>query len=185
MRSARCLSWAIWASLRTPLSASSTSSLSTETKPFPFLSQLFGALLLGVSRLRIPCCSRTFPFSLSLRSREIVLLMVTVASLAACCLRISSLSTASSSRGTRTSSSRKPLISPSVSFPPSTLALCVILYLLSRLTLIKGLPYQRVNLRHGVPRSSPTFTCTACAGTLVLEFGLLSRLTGDPRFEVR
>ncbi len=26
-------------------------------------------------------------------------------------------------------------------------------------------------------------TCTACAGTLLLEFGLLSRLTGDPKYE--
>lgn len=26
-------------------------------------------------------------------------------------------------------------------------------------------------------------TCTACAGTLLLEFGVLSRLTGDPRYE--
>lgn len=26
-------------------------------------------------------------------------------------------------------------------------------------------------------------TCTACAGTLLLEFGLLSRLTGDPAYE--
>jgi hypothetical protein len=27
-------------------------------------------------------------------------------------------------------------------------------------------------------------TCTACAGTMVLEFAALSRLTGDPIFEV-
>lgn len=26
-------------------------------------------------------------------------------------------------------------------------------------------------------------TCTACAGTLLLEFGVLSRLTGEPRYE--
>ena len=26
-------------------------------------------------------------------------------------------------------------------------------------------------------------TCTACATTLLLEFGTLSRLTGDPRYE--
>lgn len=68
-----------------------------------------------------------------------------------------------------------------------------------------GLPYPRVNLRHGVPfyLNSPsiqnaengqcstnqqapgelTETCSAGAGSLVLEFTTLSRLTGDPRFE--
>ena len=68
-----------------------------------------------------------------------------------------------------------------------------------------GLPYPRVNLRHGVPfyLNSPlnqdaengqcsttqqtpgelTETCSAGAGSLVLEFTILSRLTGDPRFE--
>ena len=68
-----------------------------------------------------------------------------------------------------------------------------------------GLPYPRVNLRYGVPfyPNSPlnqnaevgqcpttqhapgelTETCAAGAGSLVLEFTTLSRLTGDPRFE--
>ncbi|KAI0198317.1 glycoside hydrolase family 47 protein [Astrocystis sublimbata] len=66
-----------------------------------------------------------------------------------------------------------------------------------------GMPYPRVNLRHGIPfylnsplheNTSPnpdkaqanpeiTETCTAGAGSLVLEFTVLSRLTGDPRFE--
>lgn len=69
-----------------------------------------------------------------------------------------------------------------------------------------GLPYPRVNLRHGVPfyANSPyntdaehgqcgknpndkgteiTETCSAGAGSLVLEFSTLSRLTGNPRFE--
>lgn len=68
-----------------------------------------------------------------------------------------------------------------------------------------GLPYPRVNLRtgipfyansihntdpeHGVCPSTPvplaeiTETCTAGAGSLVLEFSTLSRLTGDERFE--
>lgn len=68
-----------------------------------------------------------------------------------------------------------------------------------------GLPYPRVNLRHGIPfyANSPlnydaengqcqtnqkpitenTETCSAGAGTLLLEFITLSRLTGDPRFE--
>jgi hypothetical protein len=69
-----------------------------------------------------------------------------------------------------------------------------------------GLPYPRVNLRDGVPfyPNSPlnedsagamcengrkpvvpevTETCSAGAGSLVLEFTVLSRLTGDGRFE--
>ena len=68
-----------------------------------------------------------------------------------------------------------------------------------------GIPYPRVNLRHGVPfyANSPvnqkaetgqchtaqntkaelTETCSAGAGSLVLEFATLSRLTGDPRYE--
>ena len=68
-----------------------------------------------------------------------------------------------------------------------------------------GIPYPRVNLRHGVPfysnsplnqnaesgqcqaaqnsKSELTETCSAGAGSLVLEFATLSRLTGDPRYE--
>ena len=69
-----------------------------------------------------------------------------------------------------------------------------------------GLPYPRVNLRHGVPfyAKSPnnmdpehgqcskdpndkgtevTETCSAGAGSLVLELSTLSRLTGNPRYE--
>ncbi|TFK86836.1 glycoside hydrolase family 47 protein [Polyporus arcularius HHB13444] len=46
-----------------------------------------------------------------------------------------------------------------------------------------GLPYARINLRHGVPKGESTDTCTAGAGSLILEFGTLSRLTGDDRFE--
>ena len=67
-----------------------------------------------------------------------------------------------------------------------------------------GIPYPRVNLRHGIPfylnsplntsndtgqcraSSAPheiTETCSAGAGSLVLEFTVLGRLTGDARFE--
>uniref|UniRef100_A0A3B4D446 alpha-1,2-Mannosidase n=1 Tax=Pygocentrus nattereri TaxID=42514 RepID=A0A3B4D446_PYGNA len=51
-----------------------------------------------------------------------------------------------------------------------------------------GLPYPRVNLRHGVQgpetrTGTETDTCTACAGTIILEFAALSRFTGDPVFE--
>ncbi|XP_071948270.1 ER degradation-enhancing alpha-mannosidase-like protein 3 [Antedon mediterranea] len=53
-----------------------------------------------------------------------------------------------------------------------------------------GMPYPRVNLRHGVdPLKSRAgkdkATCTACAGTLLLEFATLSRLTGEPIFELK
>ncbi|KAG8896673.1 alpha mannosidase-like protein, partial [Tulasnella sp. 403] len=46
-----------------------------------------------------------------------------------------------------------------------------------------GLPYARVNLQSGVPADETTQTCTAGAGSLLLEFTTLSRLTGDDRFE--
>ncbi|KAF2716145.1 glycoside hydrolase family 47 protein [Polychaeton citri CBS 116435] len=64
-----------------------------------------------------------------------------------------------------------------------------------------GLPYPRVNLRYGIPfyqdgesgfcrldgtSTNPreiTETCAAGAGSLVLEFATLSRLSGDARFE--
>mmetsp|Transcript_28463 Transcript_28463/g.74790 ORF Transcript_28463/g.74790 Transcript_28463/m.74790 type:complete len:793 (+) Transcript_28463:124-2502(+) len=48
-----------------------------------------------------------------------------------------------------------------------------------------GIPYSRVNLLHGLDALSRknTATCTACAGTILLEFGALSRFSGDPKFE--
>ncbi|KAH9491475.1 ER degradation-enhancing alpha-mannosidase-like protein 2 [Bulinus truncatus] len=46
-----------------------------------------------------------------------------------------------------------------------------------------GMPYGTVNLRYGVPKGETTVTCTAGVGTFVVEFGTLSRLTGDPVFE--
>ena len=47
-----------------------------------------------------------------------------------------------------------------------------------------GIPLNRINLRNGVVRrSAHVETCAACAGTLLLEFGVLSRLTGDSRYE--
>ncbi|XP_052067017.1 ER degradation-enhancing alpha-mannosidase-like protein 2 [Mytilus californianus] len=46
-----------------------------------------------------------------------------------------------------------------------------------------GMPYGTVNLRHGVPKGETTVTCTAGVGTFLIEFGTLSRLTGDPVFE--
>lgn len=51
-----------------------------------------------------------------------------------------------------------------------------------------GLPMSRVNLKYGITADllnseKDKFTCTACAGTLLLEFAVLSRLTGDKIFE--
>ncbi|KAG8191658.1 hypothetical protein JTE90_016448 [Oedothorax gibbosus] len=46
-----------------------------------------------------------------------------------------------------------------------------------------GLPFPRVNLRHGVPADVSTQTCTAGAGSMLLEFGMLSRLLHDPVYE--
>ncbi|XP_076009611.1 ER degradation-enhancing alpha-mannosidase-like protein 3 isoform X2 [Genypterus blacodes] len=51
-----------------------------------------------------------------------------------------------------------------------------------------GLPYPRVNLKYGVRgpatrTGTETDTCTACAGTIILEFAALSRFTGDPVYE--
>ncbi|ESP01710.1 hypothetical protein LOTGIDRAFT_139192 [Lottia gigantea] len=50
-----------------------------------------------------------------------------------------------------------------------------------------GMPYPRINLKKGISNvisSNCKDTCTACAGTMILEFAALSRLTGDPQFEV-
>ncbi|CAH2312693.1 ER degradation-enhancing alpha-mannosidase 1, partial [Pelobates cultripes] len=46
-----------------------------------------------------------------------------------------------------------------------------------------GMPYPRVNLLKGVPPDSLNHTCTAGAGSLLVEFGILSRLLGDSTFE--
>eukprot|EP00095_Tigriopus_kingsejongensis_P009960 maker-scaffold17_size721972-snap-gene-1.25 protein:Tk09960 transcript:maker-scaffold17_size721972-snap-gene-1.25-mRNA-1 annotation:"er degradation-enhancing alpha-mannosidase-like 3" len=49
-----------------------------------------------------------------------------------------------------------------------------------------GLPHPRVNLRYGIKSNKIRHvgeTCTACAGTMILEFAALSRLTGEPIFE--
>eukprot|EP00730_Choanoeca_flexa_P002747 TRINITY_DN11159_c0_g2_i7.p1 TRINITY_DN11159_c0_g2~~TRINITY_DN11159_c0_g2_i7.p1 ORF type:complete len:559 (+),score=93.39 TRINITY_DN11159_c0_g2_i7:385-2061(+) len=48
-----------------------------------------------------------------------------------------------------------------------------------------GLPLPRVNLRHGAVNGSfwRNDTCSAGAGTLLLEFGVLSALSQDPTYE--
>lgn len=40
-----------------------------------------------------------------------------------------------------------------------------------------------MNLKYGVPKDCINETCTAGAGTLVVEFAILSRLLGDPVYE--
>ncbi|KAJ1532790.1 ER degradation-enhancing alpha-mannosidase-like protein 1 [Nowakowskiella sp. JEL0078] len=47
-----------------------------------------------------------------------------------------------------------------------------------------GMPFPRVNLRDGVMSFETNDTCTAGVGTLLLEFGALSRLAGRPVYEV-
>jgi len=47
-----------------------------------------------------------------------------------------------------------------------------------------GLPYHRINLIHGVRGNESSLTCPAAAGSYLLEFGLLSRLLKDSRFEI-
>ncbi|CAH2034289.1 unnamed protein product, partial [Iphiclides podalirius] len=47
-----------------------------------------------------------------------------------------------------------------------------------------GIPHGRVNLRRGLAGLAESReTCTACAGTMILEMAALSRLTGNPVFE--
>uniref|UniRef100_A0AC35TYK7 Alpha-1,2-Mannosidase n=1 Tax=Rhabditophanes sp. KR3021 TaxID=114890 RepID=A0AC35TYK7_9BILA len=46
-----------------------------------------------------------------------------------------------------------------------------------------GMPYGTVNLKYGVNKNETPITCTACIGTLIVEFGTLTRLTGDPIYE--
>lgn len=46
-----------------------------------------------------------------------------------------------------------------------------------------GIPFGSVNLAFGVSDDESQVSSTAGGGTLTLEFGVLSRLTGDPEFE--
>lgn len=46
-----------------------------------------------------------------------------------------------------------------------------------------SVPWTQVNLKTGVPPDSINETCTAGAGSLLVEFGILSRLIGDSTFE--
>ncbi|OZC08324.1 hypothetical protein X798_04675 [Onchocerca flexuosa] len=48
-----------------------------------------------------------------------------------------------------------------------------------------GIPYSRINLKYGMLDylRQQHDTCTACGGTMILEFAALSRLTGKPIYE--
>ncbi|CAL4885308.1 unnamed protein product [Urochloa decumbens] len=46
-----------------------------------------------------------------------------------------------------------------------------------------GLPYAWINLKYGVLENETTETSTSGCGSLILEMGVLSRLTGDSRYE--
>lgn len=45
-----------------------------------------------------------------------------------------------------------------------------------------GIPFGTINLKKGVPINEVQITCTAGGGTFLLEFGLLSYLTGNPKY---
>ena len=67
--------------------------------------------------------------------------------------------------------------------PLLSLAEDVVRRLLPAFNTPTGMPYGTVNLRHGVPEGETPVTCTAGVGTFIVEFGALSRLTGDPVYE--
>merc|ERR1719394_1402141 len=67
--------------------------------------------------------------------------------------------------------------------PLLSLAEDVVQRLLPAFNTPTGMPYGTVNLRHGVPEGETPITCTAGVATFIVEFGALSRLTGDPVFE--
>lgn len=46
-----------------------------------------------------------------------------------------------------------------------------------------GIPFGTVNLRYGVPEGETTITSVAGAGSFSIEFGVLSRLTGNSSYE--
>ncbi|EGT60257.1 hypothetical protein CAEBREN_29796 [Caenorhabditis brenneri] len=46
-----------------------------------------------------------------------------------------------------------------------------------------GMPYGTVNLKYGVHKDETPVTCTAGVGTFIIEFGTLSRLTGNDKYE--
>merc|ERR1719219_2935159 len=66
------------------------------------------------------------------------------------------------------------------------LALDVAYRLLPAFNSTTGLPHPRVNLKYGIKAGKVkqiSETCSSCAGTMILEFAALSRLSGEPIFE--
>ena len=59
----------------------------------------------------------------------------------------------------------------------------IICNLYIRWLFIPGIPHPRVHLINGVPENGRLDTCTAGAGSLLLELGTISRLLGDPVYE--
>ena len=47
-----------------------------------------------------------------------------------------------------------------------------------------SIPYHRINLMHGVRGNESSLTCPAAAGSYLMEFGLLSRLLKDSKYEI-
>lgn len=45
------------------------------------------------------------------------------------------------------------------------------------------MPFGSINLKYGVAKDETPVTCTAAVGTYIVEFGALSRLSGDPKYE--
>ena len=46
-----------------------------------------------------------------------------------------------------------------------------------------GIPFHRINLEYGILSTESHETCPAAAGTLLIEFGMLSKLSGDSKYE--
>lgn len=49
---------------------------------------------------------------------------------------------------------------------------------------VLGMPYPRINLVTGIDNHESGSTCAAGVGTLLLEFGVLSKLSGDKKYEL-
>jgi len=67
--------------------------------------------------------------------------------------------------------------------PMLELALDVADRLLPAFNTTTGMPFGSINLKYGVAKDETPVTCTAAVGTYIVEFGALSRLSGDPKYE--
>ena len=93
---------------------------------------------------------------------------------------------------------RRHIVTSNMSFMKTLLTLMLLNHKLSNLNIEmaanpyffqfnfqKYLLFLQVNLITGVPDNCASTTCTAGAGTLVLEFGILGRLLDDPTIELQ